>query len=110
MPFEQFLDLTPFEFYEALREREDHEDQLTLAYVRTICETVRLQTYHLVNIQLPKGKKISNVKKLMLFKWEKEPQPAQTQDQMKAIMKALAKGLSNRKNKKDGKNRRNVRR
>lgn len=110
MLFEQFLDLTPYEFYEGLREKEKHEEQLVLSNVRTICETIRLQTLHLVNVQLPKGKKVSNIKKLMLFKWEKEPQPAQTQEQMKAIMKALAKGLSKRKKKGDGKNRRNVRR
>lgn len=92
MKFEDFLDLTPKEFFEALWEREEFEEKRIVAHIRPICETIRMQTLHLMNIQLPKGEKIYNLKRLMKFKWEKEEEtrPAQTFESMRSIMKAIA--------------------
>src|SRR5262245_54082658 len=79
MPLEQFLELTPREFFDALWEREQHEQDVVTAQVRIICETIRMQTAHLLNIQLPKLRKIDDLKKIMTFKWESEKvTPAQT--------------------------------
>lgn len=100
MPLNVFLDLTPKEFFNSLREREKHEGDVIMGQVRTICETIRLQTLHLLNVQLPKGKKIRQPKQIMKFKWD-QAQPAQTVEEMKQIMKAIARSFKG-KDKKDG--------
>jgi hypothetical protein len=89
MPIEVFLELTPIEFYEALWEKEKHEEDIVTAQIRTICETIRLQTWYLLNQQIPRGKRLKNPDKLMPFKWEKT-KPTQTVEQMRTMMKALA--------------------
>lgn len=109
MPFEVFLDLTPKEFFNALYEKEKYESNIVLAQVRAICDTIRLQTFHLINVQLPKGRKYRDAKQLMRFEWD-TARPAQTVEEMKQIMKAIARGFKGRdkrnqekdKNKKDG--------
>lgn len=100
MPFEQFLDLTPREFFEGLREKEKYEEEMLTYQVRMVCETLRTQTAHLMNQQ---GAKVRNVKKLMKFPWERAAaKPAQTQEQLKVTMKAMAKGwVKTKKPKKD---------
>jgi hypothetical protein len=100
MPFKEFLELTPVEFYTSLWEREKHEENVVLAQIRTICETIRLQTYHLMNVQLPRGHKIKDYKKLGTFTWERVPKPAQSFEEMKGIMKAMAKHMNKNKKKK----------
>lgn len=93
MPFEQFLELTPREFSNALWERERHEEEIVTAQIKTICETIRLQTLHFVNTQLPKGKKVKNPKQLIRFQWDENILPAQTEEEMKAMMKAIARNF-----------------
>lgn len=102
LPLEQFLDLSPKELFDALRERDKHDEELILGQVKVICETIRMQTAHLMNVQ---GAKIRNPKKLMKFAWESGATPAQTAEQMKATMKAIAKGWVTKKSKKDAGNR-----
>lgn len=105
-----FLDLTPAEFYTSLWEKEQHEEDVVIAQVRIVCETIRLQTAHLINIQTGKGHKIRNVKKLMRFQWEQEVQPAQTKEEMIGMMKMIAKGLPNKKKNDASNRRRSIRR
>lgn len=108
MSLKEFLELTPKEFFEALWEREEHEEHKIIAQVRMICETIRLQTAHLLNIQLPRGKKIQRLSSLMQFDWDKKKaKPAQTKEEMKAIMKVIAGTFKGTKKKnEDGKKRR----
>lgn len=100
MPFEVFLELSPKEFFSALYEKEKHEADMVLAQIKSICNVIRLQTFHLVNVQLPKGKQVRDVKQLMKFEWDKA-RPAQTVEEMKGIMKAIAQSFKG-KGKTDG--------
>jgi hypothetical protein len=98
-----------------LWEKEEHEENLIIAQVRVVCETLRMQTFHLLNQQQPKNKKLGPhyLKKLMNFKWEKVEKEPQTFEEMKAIMKAVAKGWRGKKTKKgkdNGKDRKRQRR
>lgn len=98
MPLEQFLDLTPREFFDALRERETYESNMAFDQVRTICQTIR---YHaLVSVNTQRKRPIMNPKKLWVFSWEKEDvAPAQTKEEMVAMMKAIAKYYKSKKDK-----------
>lgn len=91
MSFEMFLDLTPIEFFEALWEKEKHEEDIVMAYVRPLCESIRMSTFHLCNLQLKR--KINDPKKLMKFNWENST-PAQTREEMKKTMKQIAKAFA----------------
>ena len=93
MTLKSFLDTTPKEFYEALRSKEEYDNNTVKATVRAICDTLRTQTWFLMNIQLSAGKKISNEKNLMLFPWDHEDsKEPQTKEEMKATMKMIAGG------------------
>jgi hypothetical protein len=64
---DQFLKLTPRQFSFALDDafkKEERRERFEL-------EKMRLQTFHLVNIQLDRKNKISDIRKLMPFAWEK---------------------------------------
>lgn len=90
LQFETFLDLTPKQLFASIREKEKYDEQFVTYQVRMVCETLRTQTFHLLTSQ---GAKIRNVRKLMKFPWEKpEARPAQTAEQMKALMKTIAEG------------------
>lgn len=99
MLFEEFLELTPVEFFDALTDKVKHEEELVLSQVRIICETLRLQTAHIVNVVKGAmgGRAIKDERKLMKFPWERAIKPAQTREEMKAIMKAIAKGVPKKK-------------
>lgn len=98
MPWEQFLDLTPKEFFSALQEKEDHESNVAFDQVKTICQTIRMQTLLLVNGQ--RKRPLRNVKKLWIFSWEKEDiTPPQTKEEMVSMMKAIANYHKNKKDK-----------
>ena len=88
-----FLDITPKEFYHALRDKEKYDTYTVKATISAICDTIRMQTWWLMNIQLPAGKKISNEKNLMLFPWDDEDsKEPQTKEEIIATMKMIAGG------------------
>ena len=93
-----FLDITPLEFYNALIDKEKYDTHGIEATVSAICDTIRMQTWYLLNVHLPRGKKVSNEKNLMLFPWDDEDskQP-QTKEEMIATMKMIAGGRKNKK-------------
>ena len=62
----QFYDLTPVEFYEALS---DHELEIENNR-RFELEKMRIQTFYLINIQLPISKRLKQPKELISFEWE----------------------------------------
>ena len=91
MTVNTFLDITPKEFYHALEYKEKYDVHIVKATIRPICETLRTQTWYLMNIQLPRGKKIVHEKKLMQFEWDAEDiRKPQTKKQMVATMKDIA--------------------
>ena len=93
MTLRTFLDITPLEFYNALIDKEKYDTHGIEATVSAICDTIRMQTWYLMNIQLPAGKKISNEKNLMLFPWDHEDsKEPQTKEEMIATMKMIAGG------------------
>lgn len=103
MSLEVFLELTPKEFFAALKNREEYDGFTVKAVIRHVCETIRYQTFWLVNLKLPKNKKIRDPKKIMAFTWESENvKEPQTHEEMKAVMKAISSGAKRSKNKKDG--------
>jgi len=65
---EEFYNLTPIEFYEALK---DHSDQ-TQVVERNRLESMRLQTLYLINIQLAKENKFKSLHEVMPFNWDSE--------------------------------------
>lgn len=96
-----FLELTPVEFFAAVKSKEEYDGYAVKSVIRHVCETMRLQTHWLVNIQLPKNKKIKNPRQMMRFLWDDEIiKPSQTREEMKSVMKAIASGFKNKKKKK----------
>lgn len=81
------MEVTPLEFYEAIKDDTDTRVQ----QVRLIADSIRMQTLWLVNIQLPRNKKIRNAKKLWQFPWDDEGRKAvQNFDEMKQVLKRIA--------------------
>lgn len=84
----QFQDISPLEFYEAIKD----DNELRKYPLRTIADSIRMQTLWLVNIQLPRGKKVRNERRLWTLPWDK-PQgqkELQTVDQMRQVLKRIA--------------------
>jgi DnaJ-domain-containing protein 1 len=92
LDWDQFLQLTPLEFFLALEDNEQTETQK----IQIIAEGIRLSTWWLVNLQVKK--KIRRPEKLWGLPTDgmarKEPQ---TRDQMKNVMKAIAADTKNKK-------------
>ena len=90
--YDTFLDLVPIELYLAL------EDDLELRQyqIKTISESIRTSTLHLMNVQLARKDKVRDEKKLWGFSWdgEDEGKESQTKEQMKNIMKSIAGNVS----------------
>lgn len=64
---QEFLQLSPNELYQALtvKRKQIEGDQ------RFALETMRLQTFYLINVQLPKKSSLSRPQELMKFEWER---------------------------------------
>ena len=92
LSWEHFLDLSPKEFYDALKDDNERKEQEIKVITRSISETIRMQTILLMNISGKSLKKdIDNdvkMKKVFPFSWDQEE--TQTIGQMKTIMKTLA--------------------
>jgi len=98
----EFMQITPIEFHHAMvkkREFIQNENEFNLSRTKIIAETIRMETLFLVNVQLPRNKKIRKAQRLFLFDWER-PDPTkvkrQTREEMKAVMKAIARGNKKR--------------
>lgn len=87
----EFLDLTPYELYHAVKDKEEYDTEKIQSIVRLVCETIRIHALYTINIQLPRNKKIRNGRNLWAFSWERgstvEPQ---TIDEMGMTMKLIA--------------------
>ena len=87
----------PIELYLAL------EDNMEVRQyqIRTISESIRTSTVHLMNVQLARKDRIKDGQRLWGFSWDKEGgQEPQTKEQMKSMMKMIAgHNFSKKKNK-----------
>lgn len=63
---DEFLQLSPNELYHALLKKKDEVEMRH----RFELETMRLQTFYLINVQLPRKSQIATPKELMKFEWE----------------------------------------
>ena len=97
MSYDAFLDITPGEFYLALKDESERKKDEVDAIVRMICETIREQTLILFNIQLEQKDRIDNSKKLFAFPWEEQEDDSQTKEEMINTMKAISKGFIKKK-------------
>ena len=89
--YETFLDLTPRELYEALKDHSERKLDEVKVTVKLITDAIRYSTFHLINFQLDTGKKLRNPEQLWRYKWDDEnQQQPQTLGEMKAVMKAMA--------------------
>lgn len=61
------------------------------AELKLICETVRMSALQTINARRTRKDRITDVKHLFEFPWEKQRSVAQTPEQMKMFMKAFAK-------------------
>lgn len=94
MSVRSFLELTPNEFYLALKSKNDYDGLLIETEVKFVCETIRQQTLHQVNIHLQRKDRYKDPTKLFGFSWDKETKKRgkepQTKEEMLAVMKLLA--------------------
>ncbi len=88
--YRAFLDITPREFYLALEDDGKQKKDKMDAVVRPICETIRLQTFHLVNVQLAKKDQVTDEKRLIPFPWDRERFKQQSKQGMVTTMKSIA--------------------
>ena len=89
LSYDEFKEITPYELRRALRLKFRYDADLVEANTRMICDAIRMEAYHLVNIELPRGKKLRSPRQLMRFYWDNK-QKVQTAEEMKAVMKAIA--------------------
>lgn len=100
-----FLELTPYEFFHALNDYE----QVEQSKVIPICESIRMNTLWLVNVQLPRGKRVRRAQQLMKFPWDgRQQRKAQTPEQMKNVMKMIAASTANNKSRRQRRRQQNV--
>ena len=92
--WDEFLFLTPREFYLALKDGDD----LELQRVKPIADAIRFSTLWLVNIQLPRNKKIRKPEKLWTHYWDQFTNKVpQTKEQMVKTMKFIAGAFKSNK-------------
>lgn len=82
---QDFYRMTPVEYYYAMKEYGKGQE----FFHHTTYEAMRVQTWMLVNLQLDRGKKINDPRRLMPFNWD-TPQKPQTVEEMKKILYAIA--------------------
>ena len=58
--------------------------------VKIICDTIRVQTYYQLNVQLAKKDKVKKPSDLIAFPWDDKTVKRQTKKQMVNVMKAIA--------------------
>lgn len=91
MSYEDFLDITPKELFDAVVDKERYDAAKVKVTIRAICETIRKQTLLLINIQLKKKDRIRNEKQLMGFSWDNENlMGPQTKEEMVMTAKMIA--------------------
>lgn len=100
---QQTMDLVPVELWYAYMDKRntiEYREKSELNKVRLICEVMRIGTMQQINIHLPTRKKIKNPKKIMRLPWDGEANKAQSLEEMRTMMKFIAKINKNKKQRK----------
>ena len=86
----QFLDITPLEFWLAIKDKDEYE----LSKIKPVCEAIRMETWWLYNAAVDRRSKIRKKERLMTFPWDKERslKKPQTREEMKDVMKLMSSG------------------
>lgn len=102
MSLKAFLQITPKEFYLALKSKGKYDGGLVEDSIKWICESIRTSTWYSFNLQVVEKDRKSSPKKLMSFPWDEETYKKQTVNQMKNVAKMIAKTSGKKsKNKKE---------
>lgn len=90
LPSNQFLDLTPMEFWTAIKDKDEYE----LSKIKPVCEAIRMETWWLFNAAVDTRSRIRKKERLMAFPWDKGyvAKTPQTREEMKGVMKFMAIG------------------
>jgi hypothetical protein len=98
----QFYHSTPIEIEYALKDGLESQHAMEENIARPIAEAVRLSAFLQINMQLKKGSRIKEPKKLIMFPWDvqerKRMQPA-SQEELKNKVLNIAKMFSIKKDK-----------
>lgn len=100
------MNLTPLEYITALKEKikyVDSKKEEEFQSLKLIVETIRIQTFYLMNNERPRKYQIgaNKIKKMIPFSWDGEKKEGKKQsiNEMKNIAKYVGKLYGNRKNK-----------
>lgn len=97
----EFYETTPIEFYYAIKDKKEWNEQKLETISRSIYESMRLQTVLIQNTNPYIKKKIKKVEELIRFKWdERKVINQQTLPEMKQALCAIAKKYGKKKGKK----------
>lgn len=80
---QQFYDLSPVEFYEALKDHQDRETIMLEQQVQSTFDAMRLNALVVYNSAMGRKKGIKDPKKLFQFPWDKEERE-QSDEELKA--------------------------
>ncbi len=80
---QQFYDLSPAEFYEALKDHQDRETIKLEQQVQSIYDAMRLNALVVYNSAMGRKKGIKNPKDLFAFPWDKQ-EKEQSNEELKA--------------------------
>lgn len=87
----EFYKTTPIEFYYALKDNKEWEEGKLNIIVRTIYESMRLQTVFVHNMNPYSKRAIRKPESLLKFEWDKIKQPKiQTLEEMKKALYSIA--------------------
>ncbi|KKK92321.1 hypothetical protein LCGC14_2704100 [marine sediment metagenome] len=86
------MDLSRKDFHKALKDDLKQKEEIIKVITRSISEVIRLQTIHLMNVQLAVADQIlteEKMKKIFPFPWDSE-EKEQTVKTMKTLAKSIA--------------------
>ncbi len=94
-----FLEITPKEFYLALKDKNEQDGLKVETNVKMICNAIRKSTRHLLNLSGKSLKRpITNDHQIMVFPWDKNTvQKPQTKKEMMDVMRGIAEHYKKRK-------------
>lgn len=91
----EFLEITPLEFYNAIKEF----DEVEISKIKPVAEAIRMSTWWLVSVQLPKKKRIRKPERLWTYPWDQTKKKPQSPAEMKNVMGIIVSATKNQKKK-----------
>lgn len=101
MSLQAFLEITPKEFFLALKSKGKYDGNFAESNIKWICNTIRTQTLYLYNPIVDKKSRKHDPRKLIHFPWDKDSyKKPQTREKMKQVMKAIVSSFKKNPKKK----------